>query len=74
MRVRFLPGVFHKEVIMNKQEPNLTLDRDEVFEYLVELRDSGRTNMFGAGPYIQNEFMCTKEEAKHWLLEWIESF
>ena len=29
---------------------------DEMLEYLDDLRESGETNMFGAGPYVQREF------------------
>lgn len=46
----------------------------EYFDYLVELRDSGETNMFGAAPYIQREFGVSRSEAKDILLAWIESF
>ncbi len=46
----------------------------EYFDYLVELRDSGETNMWGAAPYIQREFGVTYKEAKDILLAWIESF
>lgn len=52
----------------------LTLQEPAVFEYLVELRDSGVTNMFGAVPYIQKEFGCSEQEARYWLIEWIKSF
>ena len=46
----------------------------EYFDYLVELRDSGETNMWGAAPYIQREFGVSHSEAKDILLAWIESF
>lgn len=29
---------------------------DEMLEYLDDLRDSGETNMFGAGSYLEEEF------------------
>lgn len=48
--------------------------RQEFFEYLDELRESGRTNMFGAGPYLQGEFKVTKREAHEILLDWMASF
>ena len=44
-------------------------------EYLDELRASGKTNMFGASPYILDEFPeITEEQAKKILLYWIKSF
>mgnify|MGYP001611742202 CR=1 FL=1 len=47
---------------------------DEHLEYLDELRESGETNMFGARPYLQNEFGLDKDEAKQILRYWMESF
>ena len=43
-------------------------------DYLIALRDSGETNMWGAAPYIQREFNVTYQEAKQILIEWIQSF
>tara|TARA_R100000935_G_scaffold23219_1_gene42519 strand:+ start:245 stop:418 length:174 start_codon:yes stop_codon:yes gene_type:complete len=48
--------------------------QQDYFDYLVELRDSGVTNMWGAGPYLEDQFDLTKEEAKGVLLSWIKSF
>jgi hypothetical protein len=42
--------------------------------YLSALRDSGRINMFGATPYLQDRFGLTRAEAKAALLQWMESF
>lgn len=50
------------------------MSKVEVFEYLNELRDSGETNMFGAGAYLQVEFGFSRIEARKWLSEWMESF
>ena len=46
----------------------------EYFSFLVELRDSGVTNMWGAGPDLEDEFNLTEQEAKDVLLAWIKSF
>lgn len=43
-------------------------------EYLDELRESGETNMFGAGQYLQMEFGLDKYEARAVLGEWMKSF
>jgi hypothetical protein len=48
--------------------------KDEYFNFLVDIRDSGVTNMWGAGPYLEDEFNLTKQEAKDVLLAWIKSF
>ncbi len=48
--------------------------RNEVFEYLDALRESGITNMFGAAPYLMEEFGFDKQEASRWLVEWMQTF
>ena len=45
-----------------------------VFAYLDELRDSGVTNMFGARPYLQDEFGFDKKEAGQWLTQWMQTY
>ena len=42
--------------------------------YLEELRQSGVTNMFGAAPYLANEFGLSKREARDILLDWMENY
>lgn len=44
------------------------------FDYLVELRDSGETNMWGAAPYLERKFGLSRTEARNILIAWIESF
>lgn len=46
----------------------------EYYEFLDELRESGDTNMFGAGPYLQAEFGLDKREAKNVVLSWMDTF
>ena len=59
---------------------NLTALRDEandaceVFEYLDALRESGVTNMLGAGPYVQEAFGYDAELARDLVLSWISTF
>jgi len=50
------------------------MDKQVYFDYLVTLRDSGVTNMFGAGAYLEREFGLSRYEAKDILLKWIDSF
>jgi hypothetical protein len=40
------------------------LSIDEVADFMDNLRDSGETNMFGAGPYLEDEFGVTYHEAR----------
>jgi hypothetical protein len=43
-------------------------------EFLNDLRDSGKTNMFGATPYLMEEFPeLSKENARAILSEWMAS-
>jgi hypothetical protein len=46
----------------------------EYFSYLDYLRDSGKTNMFGAGAYLQKDFGLDKREAREILVKWMRSF
>jgi len=48
--------------------------REECFAYLNELRESGETNMFGAGVYLQRYFGLTRYEAKDMVLDWMKNF
>jgi len=47
---------------------------DDHLDYLDDLRESGVTNMFGAGEYLEEEFSLDKKEAKEILLYWMASF
>lgn len=47
---------------------------EEYFEYLNVLRESGVTNMFGAGPYLERKFGLSKKEAREVLTAWMKSF
>ena len=48
-----------------------TLDH---FEYLDELRESGVTNMYGAGSYLADEFGLRPRNAREVLGEWMRTF
>ena len=55
------------------------MNKEQVFEYLDDLRESGETNMFGAVPYIvefctENAYQCTRYEAQRYLVEWMNTF
>ena len=47
---------------------------EEHLEYLDDLRESGATNMFGAAPYLMDEFGLDKREARAVLSYWMTSF
>ena len=52
----------------------MIIDKSEMFEYLDTLRESGVTNMFGAGPYLEQAFDIGRREAKAVLLEWMKQY
>lgn len=55
---------------MNKTD----VDKEQVFVYLDALRESGATNMFGAGPYVEQEFNVDRQTARELVLEWMKTF
>lgn len=57
---------------MSKERPVIVTD--EHLRYLDALRDSGATNMFGAGPYVQRRFSVSSDEAHEILGYWMNSF
>lgn len=46
----------------------------EHLEYLDELRESGATNMYGAGPYLSRWFGLSREEANAYLTYWMRTY
>jgi len=48
--------------------------QEQVNDFLNDLRDSGAINMFGAVPYIVEEFGVNKYEARDLLKNWMNSF
>ena len=46
----------------------------EYFDFLEDLRLSGRTNMFGASPYLEKEFGLSPKKAKEVLVEWMKTY
>ena len=56
--------------VMNDHESK----RQYYWNYLEELRRSGVTNMYGATPYLMDEFNLSKEDAKEVLKDWMENY
>lgn len=53
------------------------MEMGKYFDYLERLRASGETNMFGAVPYLRQEFpelRYDRKKAQDILLAWIASF
>lgn len=47
--------------------------KQEIIDYLIDLKDSGETNMLGAGPYLQHAFDLDRREAKAIVLDWMKN-
>ena len=56
---------------MNKRPEGMTEDH---FLYLDDLRESGRTNMFGAGQFLTDEMDVPRADASKYLTHWMETF
>lgn len=46
--------------------------KEEIHDYLIQLRDSGAINMFGAGAYLEEVFDMEPHEARDAFLEWMK--
>ena len=58
---------------MKKTEIAMAESKEVIWDYLNALRESGAVNMFGAAPYLIEEFGMTKYEARDALLDWMKN-
>ena len=58
---------------MKKTEIAMAESKEVIWNYLNALRESGAVNMFGAGPYLIEEFGIDKYQARDALLDWMEN-
>jgi hypothetical protein len=61
-------------VVVSVPEDRPEIVEDAYLTYLDVLRESGVTNMFGACPYLQEEFFLSQEDARSVLFYWMRSF
>ena len=47
---------------------------NEVYLYLEQLKESGETNMFGAGVYLEKHFKLPKGKAREYLADWMKQY
>ena len=59
---------------MNEPIVRPDLLKNEYLQYLDELRESGETNMYGAAPYLAEEFDLDKNFARQVVAFWMKSF
>ena len=50
------------------------MNKEEIFIFLDNVRESGSINMFGAGPVVQEMFGLSRYEARDVVLEWMQTF
>ena len=50
------------------------VEKEEVFDYLDALRESGITNMFSSPSYLMRQFDISKPEAFDLFIAWTEQF
>ena len=51
----------------------MTIESSQYFEWLTELRDSGRINMMGASIELQDEFDLNRADARRIFNDWCKS-
>jgi len=57
------------------ERPTVTPElEDSVFVFLDRLRESGVTNMFGAGPYVEDQFNLGRRPARELVIKWMTTF
>ena len=71
-------GHFNSQIEENKMEENFERPEfvtDDMLSFLDDLRESGETNMFGARPYLLEDFPeLARQEAGNVLSYWMKTF
>ena len=74
-KLRIGPAEYYPDAAINESTSlSENMSDKEYFLFLNDLRDSGKTNMFGATPYLQDAFGLEKKEAREILTRWMKSF
>jgi hypothetical protein len=71
------PMIFAKNLVARKTYETIhggTYTDKEVAEYLNDLRESGQTNMWHAGSFLESDLELTRRDAKRALMDWMRSF
>jgi hypothetical protein len=50
------------------------MNKDEIFVYLDNLRESGICNMYESGKFVREEFGLDRYEARDVVIEWMQTF
>ena len=62
------------KLMIEKIGVKMVEEKESMFLYLDDLRESGQVNMFGSGTYLQSAFGLSRYEAKDVVLEWMKTF
>ena len=57
-----------------KRSGGVAVTENKYWIFLERLRRSGVTNMYGAGPYLQNAFGMSRNDAQVVLADWMRSY
>ena len=49
-------------------------DKQDVFDFLDALRQTGQVNMFGSAPYVEQEFDVDHKEARQLVVKWMATY
>jgi len=75
MRNKELIGLAAQKALKGGLEEHFTKeDLVEMFQFLDGLRDSGVVNMFGAAPYLEENFFIGVRLARKVLQAWMETY
>lgn len=58
----------------NNADHTTVLATEEVLNYLDDLQESGDTNMYGAGSYLEASFGMSRNEASDTLGHWMNTY
>ena len=75
-RVLYFPSANHATAASPKSSElaDEETKRQYYWNFLEKLRRSGVTNMFGAAPYLMEEFGLSKSEANKILGDWMKNY
>ena len=62
------------KLMIEKIGVKMVEEKESMFQYLDDLRESGQVNMFGSGAYLQSAFGLSRYEARDVVLEWMKTF
>jgi len=50
------------------------VEKQEVFAFLNDVRESGQINVFEGGKYVQEMFGVNRNEARDLVIEWMQTY